>query len=274
MFGALMVIASLGNGSSLYADVSLGAWLDTNVNHAAQTAEAQAAGAGDLSLVLGIDHAWDKLSGWAEGGYDFTYYPEFSDFTSHTGMLAAGASWDFSDSWSVRLRLFGSGSSFGDSARDGFSEGGALGLRWRPLSWLRLSMAAGPSWRQASDEVFSVSTVRAGMFVSVLPARWLDATAGYLLAATQTVLYSTVVTQSSMDTSTSRGRGRGRQVTTFGETVVATREPALMHIAMLSATFKLPLGLYATASYTVSQVEAESQAYLDQVLAARVGWLL
>lgn len=262
LFAALLRVCA-----SIYADLSLGAAVDTNLNHAPSGTQRQAAGIGDLSVMAGLDAERGSLDYWAEVGYDFTYYPAYSDFTSHAGTLSVGASLQLPHALSLRLSPFVSGQVYGDSARDSLSAGGSLALRLRPLHWLRASLRFSPSFRGARDDVFDATTWRGGAFIEVSPLDWLSVSAGYTLATSDVVLYSTT-------TSAGSTRGRGRRVSSFGSIEVATRARATIHALHASASAELPLGAYILVAYTGSGVELGTQSYVDHVVAARLGLLL
>ena len=268
MTPAPLLAALLHVWASLYADLSLGAAVETNLNHAASSGERQAAGLLDVALVGGIEQEQGTLDYWIEAGYDLTYYPAFGDFTSHAGTLALGGSLQLPYALSVRLSPFVSGLAYGDSARDSILAGGTVSLRWRPLDVLHASLRFNPSVRVARDDVFDATVMRGGAFVGVLPWHWLDLALGYTLESSDVVLYSNVVT------SMSTPRGRGRRVTSFGLGEIASRQHASIHGLHASAIAQLPLGIYVAAGYTGSWVELGTQSYVDHLLAARVGVML
>lgn len=272
MLASLAALVLAASDVRLETSLAAGGGYESNLNHAALTADAVGAGFVSLRGSAGLSLDYGERTGFYAGlrlGHDD--YPTLSDLSATTAGVEASLVRELGDRWAVSLAPGASYAWSGDRSRDVAELGGRVTLRVKPVPALALRVFYGYARGEAEDPVFSSERNRVGASVEWRLAERTYLSVGWAAERGDEVYYRPVATTQTTQVMPRMGQG---PMSTFGDAVEAYRAQAGAQTVSPSLEIGLWRSLHLRATYDWRVVRGdagdfESHAVLGAIVLQR-----
>lgn len=247
-------------------DLGAGGGYDDNLNNASGDQKEGAAFASTWVLLGVSKKVFEKGSLYLDGGYEGSYFADFSDLTVSALTAKAGFLYSITDTTLIHLSPRGGVRYYGDSDRDATVYGALISVRDRISPAFSARAAYRYTRNDAKESVFSYDSHRLGVSGEIKVGADSYLTVGYAANFSQSPFYQTATAPTP-----SGGKGK-RPSDTFGTNQVVLKTDTTAHILSVDWDQDLYRRIYLRLGYAYSFVVSDLENYTDNFISGGIGY--